>query len=117
MPLVYDDIYEITRDSSELILWLQDRGIIGNFSRDRVRCFEGRITLKKDSSYGRDGFVWRCTKKECGYKISVRAGSWFENSHLTLQQNTVDKNCLRGWRTAGVNLSCDRYCMSISEPA
>lgn len=86
MPLVYDDIYEITRDSSELILWLQDRGIIGNFSRDCVRCFEGRITLKKDSSYGRDGFVWRCTKKECGYKISVRAGSWFENSHLTLQQ-------------------------------
>ena len=86
MPLVYDDIYEITRDSSELILWLHDRGIIGNFSRDCVRCFEGRITLKKDSSYGRDGFVWRCTKKECGYKISVRAGSWFENFHLTLQQ-------------------------------
>ena len=47
MPLAYYDIYEITRDSSELILWLQDRGKIGNFSRDCVRCFEGRITKTK----------------------------------------------------------------------
>ena len=46
----------------------------------------GKITLKKDSSYGREGYVWRCTIKQCGYKISVRAGSWFENSNLTLQQ-------------------------------
>ena len=86
MPLVYDDIYEITRDSYNLIVWLQERGAIGDFSRDCVRCFEGRLTLKKDSSYGRDGFIWRCTKKECGYKVSVRAGSWFENSHLTLKE-------------------------------
>ena len=86
MSLVYDDIYEITRDTFNLIQWLQDKGVIGNFGGECVRCFEGRITLKKDSSYGRDGFVWRCTKKECGYKISVRAGSWFEQSHLTLQQ-------------------------------
>ena len=86
MPLVYDDIYEITRDSYNLIVWLQERGVIGDFSRDCVRCFEGRLTLKKDSSYGRDGFIWRCTKKECGYKVSVRAGSWFENSHLTLKK-------------------------------
>ena len=59
--------------------------MVGYFGRDCVRCFEGRITLKKDSSYSRDGFVWRCTKKECGYQISVREGSWFKQSHLTLQ--------------------------------
>ena len=64
MSLVYDDIYEITRDTFNLIQWLQDKGVIGNFGGECVRCFEGRITLKKDSSYGRDGFVWRCTKKE-----------------------------------------------------
>ena len=86
MPLVYDDIYEITRNSYNLIVWLQERGVIGDFSRDCVRWFEGRLTLKKDSSYGRDGFIWRGTKKECGYKVSVRAGSWFENSHLTLKE-------------------------------
>ena len=86
MSLVYDDIYEITRDNYGLILWLQDKGILGNFEGGCKRCSQGRIALKKDSSYGRDGFVWRCTKKECGYKISVRAGSWFERSHLTLQQ-------------------------------
>ena len=86
MSLVYDDIYEITRDNYGLVLWLQDKGILGNFEGGCKRCSQGRITLKKDSSYGRDGFVWRCTKKECGYKISVRAGSWFKRSHLTLQQ-------------------------------
>ena len=86
MSLVYDDIYEITRDTFDLILWLQDKGVIGNFGGDCVRCLEGRITLKKDSSYGKDGYLWRCTKKECGYKISLRAGRWFENSNLTLQQ-------------------------------
>ena len=56
---MYEDIYEITRDSFNLIVWLQESGVIGDFSRDCVRCFEGRLTLKKDSSYGRDGFIWR----------------------------------------------------------
>ena len=47
MPLVYDDIYEITRDSSELILWLQDRGIIGNFSRIVYVVLRGESRLKR----------------------------------------------------------------------
>ena len=85
MPLVYDDIYEI-RDSFVLIKWSQEKGVIGDFGGDCKHCGEGKITLKKDSSYGREGYVWRCTIKQCGYKISVRAGSWFENSNLTLQQ-------------------------------
>ena len=75
MPLVYDDIYENARDSYNLIVWLQERGVIGDFSRDCVRCFEGMLTLKKNSRYERDRFIWRCRKKECGYKVSVRAGS------------------------------------------
>ena len=86
MSLVYDDIYEITRDTLGLILWLQNKGVIGYFMGECPRCLEGKITLEKDSSYSKNGFVWRCTKKECGYKNSVRAGSWFERSHLTIQQ-------------------------------
>ena len=31
MSLVYDNIYEITRDTFDLISWLQDKGVIGNF--------------------------------------------------------------------------------------
>ena len=84
--MVYDNIYEITRDTFHLILWLQGKGVIGKFGSDCVRCLEGRITLKKDPSYGRDGYLRRCTKDGRGCKISVRAGSWFEKSHLTLQQ-------------------------------
>ena len=51
-----------------------------------MRCFESKLSLKKDTSYGKDGYIWRCTKRECGYKISVRAGSWFEHSNSSLQQ-------------------------------
>ena len=87
MSLKNEDIYEITRDSFNLIVWLQESGVIGDFSRDCVRCFEGRLTLKKDSSYGRDDFIWRCTKKECGYKVSVRARGWFEYSYLILKES------------------------------
>ena len=86
MPQVYDNIYEITRNLLNLIFWLQERGVIGDFSRDCVPCLEGRLAQKIDSSCGRDGFIWRCTKKECGYKISVGAWSWFENSYLTLKE-------------------------------
>ena len=86
MSLIYNDSYEITRDTSGLILWLQDKGVIDNFGGECPSCLEGRITLKRDSTYSKDRFLWGCTKKECGYKISVRAGSWFESSHLTLQQ-------------------------------
>lgn len=86
MSLVYDDIYDITRDTFILIQWLQDKGLIGNFAGDCMRYFEGKITLKKDLSYGTDGFVLRCTREECGYTISERASSGFQQSHLTLQQ-------------------------------
>ena len=51
-----------------LIIWLQDREVIEDFSRDCVRYIEGRLTLKNGSSCGRDGVIWRCTKKECWYK-------------------------------------------------
>ena len=57
MSLVYD-IYDITRDTSGLILWLQDKGIIGNFDGECPCCLQGRITLKRDSTYSKDGFVW-----------------------------------------------------------
>ena len=65
MSLVYDDIYEITRDTFNLISWLHEKGVIGNFGGDCVRWLEGKFTLKKDSSYRKDGFLWRCTKKNC----------------------------------------------------
>ena len=69
MSLVYDDIYEITRDTFNLIQWLQDKGVIGNFGGECVRCFEGRITLKNDSSYGRDGSSGVVRRRNVGIKF------------------------------------------------
>ncbi|XP_046573684.1 uncharacterized protein LOC124281755 [Haliotis rubra] len=82
----YDDVYRLTLDSSALVDWLTTRGVIGDFEGACPRCTSGQLTRKKDSSYGRDGLVWRCRVKTCGQKVSIREGSWFSGSHLTLPQ-------------------------------
>ena len=46
MSLVYVDVYEITRDTFNLIWWIQDMGVIGKFLGASVRCLDGKITLK-----------------------------------------------------------------------
>ena len=46
MSLIYNDSYEITRDTTGLILWLQDKGVIDNFGGECPSCLEGRITEK-----------------------------------------------------------------------
>ena len=54
MPLVYDNIYEITRDLYTLIVWLQERELIGDFSRECVRRFEGGLGLYQNFFFGRE---------------------------------------------------------------
>lgn len=49
-------------------------------------CEIGRFGFRKDSSFSRDNYVWRCSNKKCHKKVSVRKGSWFENHNLTLEQ-------------------------------
>lgn len=39
----------------------------------------------KDSSFSKDLFLWKCTINKCGKKVSIRQGSWFSNSNLTLE--------------------------------
>ncbi len=84
--LVYDDIDELCRDDVKLQNWLREDGLIGDFSGICDKCLYGKLGLRKDKSYGRDGYCCRCSNKKCNFKASIREGSWFSRSHLTLKK-------------------------------
>ena len=86
MPFVYDDLYEICRERRFLIDWLQNSGLLGNFSGKCDSCNDGTVRLVEDKSYSKDGVVWRCSNRQCNKKTSVREGSWFSGTHLLLEQ-------------------------------
>ncbi len=81
--IVYDDLYEVCRDQGKLLEWLEDAGVIGNFAGVCEKCGKGKIDKRKDSSKN-DGYVWRCSNKQCHFKISVRHSSWFSSSKLPI---------------------------------
>ena len=70
-----------------LIFWLIEIGLLLNLGAATFNfCKNGHFGLRKDESYSRDGFCWRCSNKKCNKKVSIRAGSWFEGHNLTLEQ-------------------------------
>lgn len=86
MSLVYDEISEICSDQRRLIEWLSEEGLLGDFSGGCELCCEGVKRFVKDSSYSKDGVVWRCTNRKCNRKTSIREGSWFKGTHLSLSR-------------------------------
>ena len=58
-----------------LFLILDLSGILCKF------CDKGIFGLRKDSSFSTDQCCWCCSHK----KVSIRQGSWFSNSNLTLE--------------------------------
>ena len=84
---VYDDLAKLCESKEKIHGWLRDRGLIGDFNGPCGNCGDGFIHLRKDSSKS-DSFVWRCTRKICGFKVSIREGSWFAKSKLSLETIT-----------------------------
>ena len=82
----YDDVYELCRDKDQLRNWLLKEKLIGALGGLCQFCAKGRITLRKDSSFSKDGVCWLCSDKNCGKKSSIRQDSWFSQSHLTLDK-------------------------------
>ena len=86
MPFVYDDLAVICRNKDNLIFWLREKELLGNFSGPCTKCLYGHFTLRQDKSYSIDGVLWRCSHSKCTNKISIREGSWFSGTHLSLDQ-------------------------------
>lgn len=87
MPLRLRDLFRLTVDVENLIQWLFQLGLLLNLSGiDCIFCDKGRFGLRKDSSFSTDKCCWRCSNKACGKKVSIRQGSWFANSNLSLEK-------------------------------
>ena len=78
-----------TTDNGTTQTWLRRKGLIGDFTgEDCGKCDQGSLRLVRDSSYKSDGHCWRCNNKTCNGKVSIRRGSWFDHSKLTMGQVT-----------------------------
>ena len=88
MALRYDDVYEITRNTADLINWLREKKLLGQFDGPCIKCERGQLRLRGDKSKT-DGEIYACNRRskkqdKCFAKISIRHSSWFANSHLSL---------------------------------
>uniref|UniRef100_A0A1X7VJP2 Uncharacterized protein n=1 Tax=Amphimedon queenslandica TaxID=400682 RepID=A0A1X7VJP2_AMPQE len=89
IEMILDDIYALCYKPKEDIgKWMGREGVLGNFTdHDCPKCSNGRMRLARDASYSRDLMVWKCLDhKTCNKKVSIRRGTWFERSHLSLEQ-------------------------------
>lgn len=73
---------EILRDDIQCREWLALYGLIRN-SRDCANC-GNPMKLINDRDHIADQICWRC--RDCNTETSIRTGSFFEGSHLKLQQ-------------------------------
>ena len=83
----YDDLINILHDKDELIQWLMRDGLL---AKSRV-CSICGDDMKLESCDDRsDGFKWECRRRLNGKRhkveMSIRAGSWFEQSKMTLEE-------------------------------
>lgn len=86
MPLRLRDLFKVTENIEKLIQWLFQLGLVLDLSGVLCQfCDKGRFGLRKDSSFSTDLCCWRCSNKACGKKVSIRHGSWFSDSNLTLE--------------------------------
>ncbi len=72
------------RGNRRLISWLMREG----FLFDNMRCERclPPMLLQHNPSFSVDRWCWRCPRQTCRSKISVRDGSFFSRSHLSLRE-------------------------------
>jgi hypothetical protein len=90
--------------NERLIRWLiRERFLHNNMICDR--CLSPCI-LQHSPSFSVDHWCWRCTREDCRSKISVRDGSFFANSHLSLRK--LIKIAINFVANSSINGTADR---------
>uniref|UniRef100_A0A1X7UDT3 Uncharacterized protein n=1 Tax=Amphimedon queenslandica TaxID=400682 RepID=A0A1X7UDT3_AMPQE len=86
--MTLDDIQAICyKPKEEIGKWLRREGVLGDFTdQDCPKCGNGRMRLARDASYSRDLMVWKSSDHKTCNKVNIRRGTWFERSHLSLEQ-------------------------------
>ena len=83
----YDNLVALMQDKEILIHWLMDEGLISKKQFCPMCGEEMNLRRCEDRS---DGLKWECKRQENGKRhkaeISIRKGSWFEKSRMTLEE-------------------------------
>jgi len=79
-------ILELTRSHEDTVNWLFSKNLLKE-KITCVRCFRNMMYKAKDSSKA-DRFRYRCADQSCRKTASIRTGSFFESSKLTLMEYT-----------------------------
>lgn len=86
--VTYDDLLRDVLVSKEVTInWLMEQKLIAS-KQECERCGNDMVLVKcEDRS---DGFRWECRKQVSGrrhkFTVSIRKGSWFEESNLTIEE-------------------------------
>ncbi|XP_066925007.1 uncharacterized protein [Clytia hemisphaerica] len=75
---------EVICNKETAIRWAMDNGLIA--SSMKCSFCSSDMDLKDAQNYSSDGCRWRCRKKDHSSEASIRKGSWFEKSNLTLEE-------------------------------
>ena len=77
--LIIDDMIMLAHKPIEDIVdWMRDYGLLAR----RMLCRCHAVMYQTKSSHYQDGYEWRCSP--CRGRCSLREGSFFTPSHLTL---------------------------------
>lgn len=79
------DLYQILYQGNlQLIQWMQARNLL----KPQMRCAARncRRQMQLQARDGQDGYRWRCSFARCRSSKTIRDGSFFAQSNLTLQQ-------------------------------
>ena len=105
-----EELHILLAHEKDGIGWMMSRGLLR--SRNVCPKCNGEMHLQTSCKYV-DGFVWRCSRNECGRPtISVRTGSLFEKSRLPLLTNV---KFLYEW-ARGESGESVRFELGISKP-
>uniref|UniRef100_A0A914I4Z6 ISXO2-like transposase domain-containing protein n=1 Tax=Globodera rostochiensis TaxID=31243 RepID=A0A914I4Z6_GLORO len=91
------DIFAFCEQFSSIehtIAYMRNRGLLRQIAPicGRNGC-RRRMTQVKNATFVYDGYQWRCPTHK-GQKISIRAGSFFENAHFELRKGLMLGYCL-----------------------
>ena len=81
-PLSYRDLCAQTVDVASTIRWCQSLKLL----RSNLMCSCGRgMNLVEREMAGKEGVLWRCPRKRCRREVSLRKDTFFEGSHLEIE--------------------------------
>ena len=72
-------------DHERCIQWCKERNLLSSSINCPRQGCENTLNWQRRATSG-DGFVWRCSKKNCNGQASIRQNSWFSGSKLSIEK-------------------------------